>query len=177
MIFETNNIRRAESYRILAQLFLNPPDVEALESVRQDFSLDLKESIEQITEDFDLLFSLSQGIVQPVESLFSENSNIDYINVNEFYISAGLVIDDSYEMVSDHLSVELLFMSYLIDNSKTVLEKNFLEQHLMNWVPYYCDQIIKVAKTAFYREIAEIVKDYLTAEHEEYQNEDYGPAF
>ena len=169
-------IDRAESYRILAQFFLNPPDEEALDAVRQDFSLDSKESLEQISEDFDLLFSISHGRLQPIESLFALAINIGYADVYECYAGTGLAIDDSYEVAPDHLAIELLFMSYLIENNKTELEKNFLEQHLMNWVPYYCEQISTEAKTAFYRKIAEIVKTFLTAEYEEYMDDDYGTA-
>jgi len=160
---------RAESYRILAQFFLVPPDEDALAAVRQDFHLEAKESLDQIAEDFELLFSPDHGRVQPLESLFAPAMNIVYTDVNEFYAKAGLVISDSYETAPDHLSLELLFMSYLIGNSKTEIETNFLEQHLMNWVPYYCDQIVKEAGTAFYRGIAGIVKDFLTAEYEEYK--------
>lgn len=165
---------RAESYKILAQFFLDPPDEEAFNAIRQDFRLEAADSLEQISEDFDLLFSAAQGALQPVESLFAQGNNIDYTDVNEFYVSAGLVIDDSYETVPDHLYLELIFMSYLIENNKTEMEKKFLEQHLMNWVPYYCDQIVEEAKTAFYREIGAILKDFLAAEYEEYKQEDYG---
>jgi TorA maturation chaperone TorD len=38
----------------------------------------------------------------------------------------------------------------------------------MNWVPDYCDEVTKQAKTLFYREIADIVKEFLAAEYEEY---------
>ena len=38
----------------------------------------------------------------------------------------------------------------------------------MNWVPYYCEEVTKQARTLFYREIAEIVKDFLISEYDEY---------
>ncbi len=165
---------RAESYRTLAQFFLEPPDEEALAAVRQDFNLESSESPEQIAEDFELLFSLSHGRMQPIESVVAPAAGISYSDVNEFYSSAGLVISETYERAPDHLPLELLFMSYLIGNNKTVMEANFLEQHLINWVPYYCEQLSKEAATAFYRGIAGIVKDFLTAEYEEYTDKDYG---
>ena len=57
---------------------------------------------------------------------------------------------------------------------KTGTQNNYLEQHLMNWVPYYCDQIIKQAKTTFYCGIAEIMRNFLAADYEEHRDADHG---
>jgi len=168
MIFDNNESERAEAYQILSQFFLGPPDEEALDAIRQDFSLDSRETLDEITEDYEAVLASPQGRLQPIESLFSPTVGTVQEKVEDFYTGAGLTIDDSYAVVPDHLSLELLFMSYLIENRKGELEKKFLEQHLMNWVPYYCDEVMKEAKTLFYREIAEIVKDFLTAEYDEY---------
>jgi len=40
-------------------------------------------------------------------------------------------------------------MSYLIETNKYDLQKKFLEEHLMNWVPDYCDELAKEAKPFF----------------------------
>jgi TorA maturation chaperone TorD len=163
-----NNKQRAEAYQILSQFFLHPPDDESLSLIRQDFSLESKEPLEEIAEDFATLLSYPDGSLQPIESLFIPAAGSPYLEVTDFYANAGLAIDEDYEVVPDHLSVELLFMSYLIDNGRAELEKKFLEEHLMNWVPYYCDKVAEQAKTLFYREIAGIVKDFLTAEYDEF---------
>ena len=168
MIFENNKGERAEAYQILSQFFLSPPDEEALIAIRQDFSLDSRETLDEITEDYEALFSSPQGRLQPIESLSSPTLETVRQNAEDFYTGAGLIIDESYAVVPDHLSLELLFMSYLIENEKSDLEKKFLEQHLMTWVPDYCDEVTKQAKTLFYREIADIVKEFLAAEYEEY---------
>jgi TorA maturation chaperone TorD len=168
MIFNIDNSERTEAYRVLSQFYAKPPDKDALTAIKQDFSLDFTDTIEKITEDFEALFAYPGGSLQPVESLFAPLLGIAYSDVNDFYASAGLIIADHVDMASDHLSLELLFMSYLIENNKTAVEQIFLEQHLMNWVPYYCDMIAKQAKTLFYREIANISKNFLTAEYEEY---------
>jgi len=60
---------------------------------------------------------------------------------------------------------------------KMGMQNNYLEQHLMNWVPYNCDQIGKETKTAFYRGIAEILRDYLMADNKEYRDADHGATF
>ncbi|NJD57075.1 MAG: hypothetical protein FIA94_11825 [Nitrospirae bacterium] len=168
MILGNDKSERAEAYQTLSQFFLSPPDEEDLQVIRQDFSLESRESVAQIAEDYDFLFSYPHGYLQPIESIFSLSTETGYSNVAGVYARAGLALDESSDAVPDHLSIELLFMSYLIENEKTEQEKIFLEQHLMNWVPYYCGEIIKQAKTLFYREIAEIVKDFLISEYDLY---------
>ena len=153
---------------ILGQFFLGPPDEEALKAIRQDFGLDSRESLDEITADFIELFSYPHGRLVPLESLFSPAKTAGYTDVAGIYAGADLVIDDTYNAAPDHIAIEFLFMSYLIENSKTAMEQKFLEQHLMNWVPYYCEEVMKQAQTRFYREIAEIVKDFLVAHYDAY---------
>jgi len=168
MMFTDGQNEKAEAYQILAQFFLQPPDAESLDAVRQDFSLDSRETLDEITEDFNALFAYPQGRLQPRESLFIPPAGTGYADVRDAYQGADLVIDDAYDVAPDHISVEFLFMSYLIENGKTTMVQKFLEQHLMNWVPYYCEEVTKQARTLFYREIAEIVKDFLISEYDEY---------
>ncbi len=156
---------RAESYRILADLFFAPPEAERLESIRVDLQLDSKEEEEEIVADFESLFVYPGGSLPPLESLHAEGTNIAD-SVTGFYYGTGLTFDEEYETLPDHISLELLFMSYLIDTDNRELQRKFLEQHIANWVPYYCEEVVKQAKTLFYREIAEIAKDFIEYEYE-----------
>ena len=153
---------------ILGQFFLGPPDEDAIEALRQDFGLDFRESAEEISGEFDRLFLFPGGSLVPLESIFTPADALIRPDVERSYASAHLAVDDTYGMPSDHLAVEFLFMGYLIERGDPETVRKFLEQHLMNWVPYYCDEILKQAKTIFYREIATMVKDFLRAEYEEY---------
>jgi TorA maturation chaperone TorD len=162
------NIEHAEAYRVLGQFFLSPPDEDALEAIRQDFGLDFQESMDEIREEFNELFLYPSGRLIPLESLFTPAGAISHTNVESTYAGAHLTIDDAYGVAPDHITLEFLFMSYLIERGNTDMEKKFLEQHLMNWVPYYCEEVTKQARTVFYREIAKMVKDFLISEYEEY---------
>ena len=169
MIRENSNYQRAEIYELFSQFFLDPPDEEALSILRQDFLLESRESLPVIAEDFDELFRYSSGRLQPIESLNTTQTLMADTGILSVYAAAGLALDEAYDVAPDHLSLEFLFMSYLIENGKTVMEQKFLEQHLVNWVPYYCDEVIKQAQTLFYREIVEIIKDFLIAEYDAYK--------
>jgi TorA maturation chaperone TorD len=160
-----NDKERAESYRILADLFSKPPDADRLRTIQEDFGLESKESEDEVRADFDDLFLFSSGKVPPVESAYAEGEEIAE-SVEAFYYSSGLTFEEEYELVPDHLSLEFLFMSYLIDIDNHELQEKFLEEHIVNWVPYYCEEVSRHARTLFYREIAEITRDFIENEYE-----------
>ena len=167
-VYDYSNIERAEAYRILADFFLKAPEEHMLRTIKEDFELESEESADEIRRDFDRLFSYPEGKLPPIESFFltlESTSSAD--EVSGFYATAGLTIDEEFELIPDHLYLELLFMSYLIETNKFDLQKKFLGEHLMNWVPDYCDELSSQAKTVFYREVAEITRDFLIAESEE----------
>ncbi len=167
MALQDNNGERAEAYRVLADLYSKVPDDEVLETMKEDFGMESKETTEEISADFNYLFEYPGGKLQPVESFYIQTQGNPSTEAAEFYAAAGLTIDEEFHYIPDHLSLEFLFMSYLINNKMLDLQKNFLEEHIMNWVPYYCEEIKKQAKTVFYREIAEITNDFLAADYEE----------
>ncbi len=154
---------RAESYRILADIFFSPPDAGKIEDLREDLGLDSKETEDEVLSDFNYLFAYPGGKLPPFESLHVEGTDIAD-SVLEFYFGTGLTFHEEYEAQPDHISLEFLFMSYLIDIGNRELQQKFLEGHITNWVPYYCEQLMKEAKTLFYREIAEITKDFIDYE-------------
>jgi TorA maturation chaperone TorD len=160
-----NDDDRAESYRLLADLFYGPPVAEKLRTVQEDFGLESRETAEDVLPDFDYLFRLGKGRVPPIESFYADGAKVAD-SVMAFYLDAGLTFDEEYETVPDHISLEFLFMSYLIDIDNRGLQKKFLVEHVANWVPYYCEEVIQEAKTLFYREIAGITKDFVESEYE-----------
>jgi TorA maturation chaperone TorD len=167
-VYDYSNIERAEAYRILAEFFLKAPAEDMLRTIKEDFELESEESADEIRRDFDRLFPYPEGKLPPIESFFLTLENTSSAEeVAGFYASAGLTIEEEFELIPDHLYLELLFMSYLIETNRYDLQEKFLEEHLMNWVPNYCDELIKQSKTAFYREIAEITRDFLTSESAE----------
>lgn len=167
-VYDDHNSERADAYRLLANFFLSEPDNDLIEAVKEDFGIESSESFEDIAEDFRLLFSSPGGILPPYERIYvTPSTSFTVDEVAAFYANAGLTFDDESIVMPDHLSLELLFMSYLIDSGRIALQKIFLEQHLLNWVPYYCGEVGKRARSSFYREIASITDDFVAADYEE----------
>jgi TorA maturation chaperone TorD len=60
-------------------------------------------------------------------------------------------------------------MSYLIENDFIEQQKRFLEEHLRKWIPEYCNKIYKHAKTVFYKELANLLKEFILSEYENFE--------
>lgn len=166
MFFEESSADRSEAYSLLAGLFSQPPEDDDLEAIKRELELKSTETAVEIMDDFNSLLRYPDGKLQPLESLFSEAGDSDVAGiVSEFYAKAGLTIGEEFDVPPDHLSLELLFMSYLVKANDSGLIENFLDEHMMNWVPYYCEELKRQAATVFYREIADITGNFLQAEY------------
>jgi TorA maturation chaperone TorD len=155
---------RAEAYRTFADIFSEPPAAEFLATIRDDFELESEEDEEEIRKDFLALLAYPGGKIPPVESLFSEAGSAAADEVTRLYLDAGLTFEEDVQLVPDHISLEFLFMSYLIDTGRPELQQKFFKEHILQWVPDYCRELKSAAKTLFYREIAGIVEDFLGGE-------------
>ena len=169
MFLQDGSADRSEAYRFLADLFFKPPDDEDLEFIRRDLELKSNEPALEILGDFNSLLRYPGGKLQPLESLFTGAGDIDVAGVvSEFYARAGLTIVEEFEAPPDHLSLELLFIGYLVETERLDIIENFLAEHIMNWVPYYCEELKRQARTLFYGEIADITKNFLQNEYDSF---------
>ena len=81
----------------------------------------------------------------------------------------------------DHITAELDFMervtqreeqAWAEDDEEAALycrkiEKKFIEEHLLKWIPQFCDKITEAAELPFYRDIASLTKHFMEFEKEE----------
>lgn len=163
-----NNSERSEGYRVLASLFSEVPDPEILTTLMEDFGLESREAHGEIEADFESLLRYPHGSLPPLETEYISQAPMAMsMDVADYYQLAGLTIDEDSFLPPDHLTLEFFFMSYLIENNLYELQKKFLEEHLLNWVPYYCGEIKVRARTVFYRELALITEDFLNADYDD----------
>jgi len=47
------------------------------------------------------------------------------------------------------------------------MENKFLDDHIMKWIPLFCDKVINAAELSFYREIARLTKSFLEMDIDE----------
>lgn len=103
------------------------------------------------------------------------------VEVKNFIETAGLDYEPEFTGIPDHISVELEFMQKLTaweaekwaqQDQKSAeycstVQRMFLEQHLLCWLPQFCDAVMIQAELPFYRSMAELTRNYLEFERQE----------
>lgn len=170
------DIERAELYRLFASIFMNEPSDELIFHVKEVFDLKFSETPQQIRMDFVDLFLRHDLHLAPYESLYNYPIGAKpklwgkaAEDVQAFYSAAGLILDEEINFMPDHISSEMLFMSYLIEKGVLEAQKKFFERHLVKWIPEYCDMIENHAGTFFYKVVANILKEFLLSEVEKFE--------
>jgi len=94
------------------------------------------------------------------------------------YREEGLDRSDDFKEPEDHIAIEFEFMGYLCQKALESLDadeteaakgslqkqKEFLDKHLLVWVPQFCKDVQKSARTDFYKAIAQITEEHLSYE-------------
>lgn len=172
MLDNDEGFERTVLYRLFANLFMNKPTHEVLVLVKDMFRIKSDETPDLIEIDFAHIFPGPLNRLPPYESLYekyipgeSGGAGVKITDgLRSFYASAGLMMDAGANLLPDHLSTELLFMSYLTENDLVEHQRRFLEEHLFRWVPGYCDEMCRHAATSFFKEIANLLKEFILSE-------------
>ena len=117
--------------------------------------------------------------ISPYESVYRDNEDALWsettVEVKNFIESSGLEYSYNWSGLPDHIGVELEFMQKLTchekeawtrDDKETAIrclkfEKMFIDEHLSQWVPIFCNKVKEETRTAFYREMAELTRQFI----------------
>jgi TorA maturation chaperone TorD len=152
------------------------------------FSFRDEDIIEDLAVEYTRLFMGPGKHIPPYESIHHERNDGDWgrlwgastVEVQKFIETAGLKYKDDFKELPDHICVELEFMQKVIQKERLAwearvgdralyclkMEKMFIDDHLIKWVPWFCDKIISEAKLPFYREMAKITSNFIQFEKE-----------
>ncbi|MCK4475544.1 MAG: molecular chaperone TorD family protein [Methanophagales archaeon] len=136
------------------------------------------ELYENLVDEFTLLFIGPHRLpVQPYESWWMDGKLMgeSLLKVKRACRKAGIVKSGDYAEPEDHIAFELKFMHYLCeeelssDNEERIeeclnLQKEFLNDHLLRWVPDFCDALYECELSNFYKGIAKLTKGFLLLE-------------
>lgn len=128
---------------------------------------------ERLAVEFTRLFrgiKENYGPPPPYESVYRESGLVGEITLAVItrYLEAGFGTIDESAGPQDHIGVELKFMSLLCYKERNAwaqeqtdeaitslkLQKRFLDEHLLCWVPSYCRRIQEETKESFYSGVA-----------------------
>lgn len=145
--------------------------------------------IEHLSIEYTRLFLGPGRHISPHESVHYERDDGDWgklwgastVEVKKFVESLGLKYKETDTSIPDHISVELELMQKLVDRERQAWEKNdekeathyqkiekkFMVDHMIQWIPGFCDKVIVEAEFSFYREMARITQSFILFEKEE----------
>jgi len=147
---------------------------------------DERELSERLAVEFTRLFrGIKKGYSPPppYESVYMGEGMVmgeATLSVLKFYSEAGFGIIDEEEGPQDYIGVELKFMSLLCykemeswkagrsDQGERYLEleRRFLDEHILQWVPDFCRRVEAEAKEEFYVGVARLTESFLRIDAE-----------
>jgi len=147
------------------------------------------ELLEDMAVEYTRLFLGPGKHISPHESVHHQRNDAEQgqlwgqstVEVKRFIESSGLDYRSEYRGLPDHISVELEFMQQVTlreeqawreeDKDQALyclkIEKKFIEEHLIRWIPIFCEKVIREAELPFYREMAVLTKNFMEFEKRE----------
>lgn len=126
-----------------------------------------------LREDYIRLFAGQALPLAPAfESLYQNNGQLNSgqnaAGVTEFYNSYGWESKFKGKIMDDHLGIELLFLTVLVekylvlDDNACMIEmrreiRRFIDKHILSWVPEWNENIQHHAKTLCYKGIGTLI--------------------
>lgn len=145
--------------------------VKSSEAVLQELAIDRTHLLRGIAVD---------GPRPPYESLYLKESPQDTMgSLNTFYYQENYTVSQEIHESSEYLGIELSFMKELCSKELFALQENnseekledirrlqqdFLARHLGRWAGLFAKEMIKTAKTDFYRGLGYLLQDFIAEE-------------
>jgi len=151
---------------------MNPNFIKAAAQLRES-CVDKKICGKMLRDDYIRLFAREEYTLAPAyESRFTGKKIASGINlssnVSEFYKSYGWVSKFKGKISDDHLGVELLFLTLMIDKyivlddeaCRTEMKneiQRFLRQHILSWIPEWNKKVQMNANTLCFKGIGTLI--------------------
>jgi TorA maturation chaperone TorD len=165
--------------------------IQALSELGIEFQRDFlerpeQEILDEMIQEYTRLFIGPGRHISPHESVHREGEGLLWgdstARVKRFIESSGLKYRSDFKGIPDHISVELEFMYRLVEAEEEAREENdsvklkkilnmergFVNEHILKWIPQFSDMVVKEARTSFYRKMAELTKRYILFEAENF---------
>lgn len=146
---------------------------QLLETIGQEsaewFATQALDAIEEaLNVDYNTLFVMHN---HPIESAVMDSKNEVLVGlqnpVMQFYFQHGydFNLEQSSLYVPDHLAIELGFMQKLVSQDETAVQIEFMQQHLLKWIPPFLIGIQGQSQTPFYRELCDFTIEFLLSDY------------
>lgn len=149
---------------------------------------------EDLAIEYTRLFIGPGPRISPHESLHlvaadaSENAlwGRETVQVKRFVEAAGLNYDEGFSGLPDHISAEFELMQKLAERESQAwsegeenaagscqnAQKQFFTEHLIKWIPVFCDKVMENTELTFFHQMAAVTKDFMELERENLADRD-----
>jgi len=175
---DENLLEKIKNNPDLLELFPNTKEWEGFKTKSTKELID-----EDLNVDYTTVFILN---AYPYESVFmNDEGHINPTPTNptlQFYLEHGYEIDLNKTRVlsPDHIAVELEFMITLIQEQLKAysmndqegekkalnLQKEFMENHILQWAPIYLMAARDMSETPFYYDVCQMALDFIMTDYE-----------
>ena len=150
----------------------NPAFIRAASQLRESCT-DKASSTNAMSEDYYRLFTrINKPLAPAYESLYKKPAQTERVlndsDVSEFYNSYGWKNKFRHGMKDDHLGVELLFLTTLIEKYIVLDDeacrgemrneiRRFIDQHILSWIPEWHKRVQEYSLTPSYKGISSLI--------------------
>ena len=119
----------------------------------------------------------------PWESVYNEGEAMLFqqstLDVRKAYVAQGLIPQSYPHVADDHIALELDFMGMLSERMDKALANHddnlislcaastdFLEKHMLQWVPKFCTRVECAKEAGIYRDAAGVLREFIAIDYD-----------
>jgi TorA maturation chaperone TorD len=163
-------------FRMMERNDISAENYEQMDQVLRVVNQYQGEDIKDLRNDYVLLFAGNEDhnpfcplIATEFLSLYGKHYDPD--SFSDLIFDSGIPVnpDEPVETITNYLEyLSLLLENSVQNDSELSLLNNFMDEHILNWMPLFCEVLYKSSNVNFYREVAVGLKDFLLWLHPEY---------
>jgi len=157
------------------------PIIAQMQEFIQSYGGDVKSLLTDLQIEYTYLFisAVPHVPAPPYESAYTGRGLLmgePVSQVLQAYREAGLLMNEDFDALPDHIAAEFEFVFYLVQQEAAASEeeigawrerqRRFLAQHLVRWGPEFLPKVQSSARKPFYRLLAALAQRWLDSEGE-----------
>ena len=182
---QENTLWRAQTYALLATLFVKAPHQALLDNI---VNIEVTEpespmgqqwiklisacqqaDVEALTQEFhDLFIGVTHGEIIPYGSYYQTGFLMEepLAELRTDLAKLGLTRQEETAEPEDHIAAQCDVMRLILmaEGTPIVTAEQFFNSHLAPWVERFCDDLMKAESASFYKSLGEFAKTFLGME-------------
>jgi len=168
-LYEEMKYELQHLFRIIENEDFSDDDLVFLDQILAILNLVQGEEIKDLRDEYVALFA-SQSLADPRCPMIASDffrltlQKYDSLDMEEFILESGIPVnpDEPVDSIINYLTYfSLLCEDYLTGAENADQLILVYKNHLLRWVPHFCDALYRAAGLSFYKELAIGLKEYI----------------